>query len=75
MAARSANAPMHQGGRTLSKMMKKGKDGGGKKHSRRSVWYADGSGFEFGAPTSKIDRRGKIWPEGETPAKVMKVKA
>jgi hypothetical protein len=66
---------MHQGGRTLSKMLRKGKDGGGKKRSRKSLWWADGSGYMFGAPTSKHDRRGRIYPEGEHPAKTMKVKA
>jgi hypothetical protein len=73
MAANSAVKPIHQGGRTLSKMSKKGKDGGGKKRNKRPMWWADGSGYMFGPPTSKHDRRGRIYPEGETPVKVMKV--
>lgn len=73
MAATSALKPMHQGGRTLAKMTRKGKDGGGKKRNRKSTWWADGSGYLFGPPASKHDRRGRIHPEGETPVKVMKV--
>lgn len=72
MAAKSTTTPIHQGGRTLSKMMRKGKDGGGKKHSRKSTWWEDGTGYTFGAPVSKHDRRGLIHPEGMTPIKVMK---
>jgi hypothetical protein len=75
MAKSSSLTPMHQGGRTLAKMGKKGKDGGGKRMNRRTVWWENGTGYTFGPPTSKHDRRGRIYPEGETPAKVMKPKA
>lgn len=75
MASTSAVKPLHQGGTTLAKMTRKGKDGGGKKRNRKSVWWADGSGHLFGPPTSKHDRRGRIYPDGEHPTKALKVKA
>lgn len=61
------STPIHQGGRTLAKMGKKGGGGGGTKKTRRPFWFADGSGFVFDRPY-----KGEARPEDEPYVKVMK---
>lgn len=48
--ASSAVSPIHQGGRTLSEMGRKGKDGGGNKKHKRAIWSggsAKGTRFPY----------------------------
>lgn len=64
--ARQTEAPLHAGGRTLSKMFRrKGSDGGGKTRKRKRTWFQAGS--------DKGQNKGKVgsWPVGELPESLL----
>jgi hypothetical protein len=68
--SQKGNSPMHQGGRTLAKMSRKGGSGGGANKKKRATW-AENGGIKY--PIEHLTK-GRIRLTGETPPPITKQK-